>query len=93
MADTRWPFHGEVIADVAAHQWWMGPNPEALCKENVELFNINSLPLSSNMIALICSAVSSSSSFSLQEQIVVALDEAAKGNATVNFDEKTYAPL
>ena len=61
MADTRWPFHGEVIADVAAHQWWMGPNPEALRKENVELFNINSLPLSSNMIALICSVVSSSS--------------------------------
>ena len=60
MADTRWPFHGEVIADVAAHQWWMGPNPEALHKENVELFDINNVPLSSNMIALICSAVSSS---------------------------------
>ena len=60
MADTRWPFHGEVIADVAAHQWWMGPNPEALRKENVELFDINNVPLSSNMIALICSAVSSS---------------------------------
>ena len=73
------------------------PNPKILRKENVELFNINSTPLSSNMIALICSAVSSSSlalyTFSLQEQIVVALDEAAKGNATVNFDEKTYAPL
>ncbi|EPS92966.1 hypothetical protein FOMPIDRAFT_1056397 [Fomitopsis schrenkii] len=80
-ADTRWPFHGEVIADVAAHQWWMGANPEALRKENMELFDINKVPLSSNMIALVCSA------------IVVALDEAAKGKSTVNFDEKTYAPL
>ena len=38
----------------------MGPNPEALRKENVELFDINNVPLSSNMIALICSVVSSS---------------------------------
>ena len=57
-ADTRWPFHGEVIADVAAHQWWIGANPEALRKENMELFDINKVPLSSNMIALVCSAVS-----------------------------------
>ncbi|EPS94988.1 hypothetical protein FOMPIDRAFT_1054614 [Fomitopsis schrenkii] len=80
-ADTRWPFHGEVIADVAAHQWWIGANPEALRKENMELFDINKVPLSSNMIALVCSA------------IIVALDEAAKGKSTVNFDEKTYAPM
>ena len=58
VANTRWPFHGEVIADVAAHQWWMGANPEALRKENMELFDINKVPLSSNMIALVCSAVS-----------------------------------
>ncbi|EPS92971.1 hypothetical protein FOMPIDRAFT_1056401 [Fomitopsis schrenkii] len=81
VADTRAPFHGEVIADVAAHQWWIGANPEALRKENAERFNINKVPLSSNLIALVCSA------------ILVALDEAAKGHLTVNFDEKTYAPL
>ena len=50
-ADTRWPFHGEVIADVAAHQWWMGANPEALRKENMELFDINKVPLSSNLFS------------------------------------------
>ena len=36
----------------------MGANPEALRKENMELFDINKVPLSSNMIALVCSAVS-----------------------------------
>ncbi|EPT02897.1 hypothetical protein FOMPIDRAFT_1047634 [Fomitopsis schrenkii] len=77
VADTRAPSHGEVIADVAAHQWWIGANPEALRKENAERFNINKVLLSSNLIAL----------------ILVALDEAAKGHLTVNFDKKTYAPL
>lgn len=46
-----------MIADVAAHQWWIGANPEALRKENAERFNINKVPLSSNLIALVCSAV------------------------------------
>ena len=54
------PFHGEVLADVAAHQWWMGGNPEALRKENADRFNINKVPLSSNLIALVCSAVRNS---------------------------------
>lgn len=97
-SNTDWPFHGEVLADVAAHQWWMGANPEGLRKENNDLFDINK-PLSSNMIALVCSAVCEHGFIVLTTahckiQIVVALDEALKGkSSTVNFDEKTYAPL
>ena len=45
-SNTDWPFHGEVLADVAAHQWWMGANPEGLRKENNDLIrkNLNDLP-------------------------------------------------
>ena len=47
-----------MIAEVIARQWWLGHNPEALRPENRERFDIDKKPLSSNMIALACSAVS-----------------------------------
>ena len=52
-------FHSPVIAKIIARQWWSGSDPEALRKENRERFDINKVPLSTNMIALVCSAVSS----------------------------------
>ena len=39
-----------------ATQWWMGYKPEALKKENKAIFDLDK-PLSSNMVALVCSAV------------------------------------
>ncbi|KAH9919277.1 uncharacterized protein B0H18DRAFT_1122641 [Fomitopsis serialis] len=74
------PFHNMAIAEVIALQWWSGPHPEAFRGRNKERFEEALKRIPSNMIALVCSALR------------VALDEALKGNATVNFDEKTYAP-
>ena len=51
------PFHSETLAELMAHQWWLGANPERMRKENQARFDL-SKPLSSNMIALSCSAVS-----------------------------------
>ncbi|KAH9912803.1 uncharacterized protein B0H18DRAFT_960774 [Fomitopsis serialis] len=79
VANLDAPFHNEAVAEVAARQWWSGAHREAMRPENHARFDINKQPLSSNMIALVCSA------------IIVALDEAVKVNVTVSFDEKTYA--
>ncbi|KAH9927321.1 uncharacterized protein B0H18DRAFT_954453 [Fomitopsis serialis] len=79
VANLDAPFHNEAVAEVAARQWWSGAHREAMRPENHARFDINKQPLSSNMIALVCSA------------IIVALDEAVKVNITVSFDEKTYA--
>ncbi|KAH9910182.1 uncharacterized protein B0H18DRAFT_1130544 [Fomitopsis serialis] len=79
VANLDAPFHNEAVAEVAACQWWSGAHREAMRPENHARFDINKQPLSSNMIALVCSA------------IIVALDEAVKVNVTVSFDKKTYA--
>lgn len=55
--DRGLPYHNPVIADVIARQWWQGQHPEALRQENLERFDLSKKPLSSNMIALVCSAV------------------------------------
>ncbi|KAH9912425.1 uncharacterized protein B0H18DRAFT_961091 [Fomitopsis serialis] len=80
VAERDAPFHNKAIAEVMARQWWLGQHPEALRPENREHFDINTVPLSSNMIALACST------------ILVTLDESLKGNITINFNEKTYTP-
>ena len=53
------PYHSRVISEIMARQWWSGQNPEALRWENAERFDLTK-GLSSNMIALVCSAVSTS---------------------------------
>ncbi|KAH9912275.1 uncharacterized protein B0H18DRAFT_1127413, partial [Fomitopsis serialis] len=74
--DFDMPFHSETLAELMARQWWLGANPEGMRKENQARFDLGK-PLSSNMIALSCSA------------ILVALEEAARGQ-TINFDERHY---
>ena len=58
--DLDRPFHNEAVAEVMARQWWLGQHPEALREGNQSRFDLNK-PLSSNMIALVCSAVSATS--------------------------------
>ncbi|KAH9928608.1 uncharacterized protein B0H18DRAFT_1117802 [Fomitopsis serialis] len=77
--DFDMPFHNDAVAEVMARQWWLGQHPEALREGNQSRFDLNK-PLSSNMIALVCSA------------LLVCFDEALRGNMTINFDEKSYAP-
>ncbi|KAI0733700.1 hypothetical protein C8Q72DRAFT_880829 [Fomitopsis betulina] len=32
--DFNMPFHSETLAELMAHQWWLGANPEGMHKEN-----------------------------------------------------------
>ena len=52
----RAPYHNKVVSEVIARQWWMGAHPEALKAEHRNRFDLTK-PLSSNLIALVCTSV------------------------------------
>ncbi|KAH9839824.1 uncharacterized protein C8Q71DRAFT_463987 [Rhodofomes roseus] len=54
--DLTKPYHNQIIGQIIAHQWFLKRDPEALQKEDRDHFDLDK-PLSSNMIALVCSSV------------------------------------